>query len=155
MATPLKPLEPASTLVAPTHAKALDPKAVRPRTFEAAKTGALEAWLRSAIGDGALTIAEAALLSGGAVQENWRLRVTADGQPDRHWVLRTDASQRLSLSLDRAAEFQVIEAAFATGVPVGRGSTTRWCVAPVRGSAAPHSPSARRPATQPPADHPP
>jgi aminoglycoside phosphotransferase (APT) family kinase protein len=103
--------------VAPTHAKALDPKAVRPRTFDASKTGALEAWLRTALGNAKLQVTDAQLLSGGAVQENWRLAVNT-GPALATWVLRTDASQQLSLSLDRAAEFQVIEAAFAAGVPV-------------------------------------
>jgi aminoglycoside phosphotransferase (APT) family kinase protein len=99
------------------HDKALDPKAVRPRTFETSKTGGLEAWLRQALGVQQLRIADAQLLSGGAVQENWRLTVEQDGNL-QHWVLRTDANQRLSLSLDRASEFQVIEAAFAGGVAV-------------------------------------
>jgi aminoglycoside phosphotransferase (APT) family kinase protein len=105
-------------MAAPLHDKALDPKAVRPRTFEAAKTGALETWLGQALGASGLRISDAQLLSGGAVQENWRLDVERDGQPRQQWVMRTDANQRLSLSLDRAAEFQVIEAAFAGGVPV-------------------------------------
>jgi aminoglycoside phosphotransferase (APT) family kinase protein len=104
--------------VAPAHDKALDPKAVRPRTFDPAKSGGLEAWLMSALGAKQLRITDAQLLSGGAVQENWRLAAALDGQPPQIWVLRTDANQRLSLSLDRAAEFQVIEAAFAAGVPV-------------------------------------
>jgi aminoglycoside phosphotransferase (APT) family kinase protein len=98
--------------------QALDPKAVRPRTFEPAKTGALEAWLTQALGAKQLRITTAQLLSGGAVQENWRLTVEVDSQPHQTWVLRTDANQQLSLSLDRAAEFQVIEAAFAATVPV-------------------------------------
>jgi aminoglycoside phosphotransferase (APT) family kinase protein len=103
---------------APLHDKALDPKSVRPRTFEPSKTGALEAWLRQALGASQLRLTGPQLLSGGAVQENWRIDVGQDGQPNQHWVVRTDANQRLSLSLDRAAEFQVIEAAFAQGVPV-------------------------------------
>jgi aminoglycoside phosphotransferase (APT) family kinase protein len=105
-------------MAAPLHDKALDPKAVRARTFEPAKTGALEAWLTQALGAKQLRITDAQLLSGGAVQENWRLAVDVDSQPGQTWVLRTDANQRLSLSLDRAAEFQVIEAAFEGGVPV-------------------------------------
>jgi aminoglycoside phosphotransferase (APT) family kinase protein len=114
-------------MATPQHDTALEsptlkPKAVRPRTFEPAKTGALEAWLAQALGASQLRITDTQLLSGGAVQENWRLTVeldgTRDGAPTQHWVLRTDASQRLSVSLDRASEFQVIEAAFAGGVPV-------------------------------------
>jgi aminoglycoside phosphotransferase (APT) family kinase protein len=109
-------------MAAPLHDNALDPKALtpkalRPRTFEPAKTGALEAWLTQALGAKQLRVTDAQLLSGGAVQENWRLAVELNGQPHQ-WVLRTDANQRLSISLDRAAEFQVIEAAFASGVPV-------------------------------------
>ena len=103
---------------APLHDKALDPKAVRQRTFEPSKTAALEVWLSQALGASHLRITDAQLLSGGAVQENWRIEVARDDQPPQPWVLRTDANQRLSLSLDRAAEFQVIEAAFAHGVPV-------------------------------------
>jgi aminoglycoside phosphotransferase (APT) family kinase protein len=105
--------------------KALDPKAVRPRTYDRSKRSGLQLWLRTALGMPHLVIMDEKLLSGGAVQENWKLRVDVvpagpgkDPAPDEHWVLRTDASQRLSLSLDRAAEFQVIEAAFAHAVPV-------------------------------------
>jgi aminoglycoside phosphotransferase (APT) family kinase protein len=108
--------------VTPEHSKALDPKAVRPRTYSDGKRAALQGWLRTALGQPQLTIAAETLLSGGAVQENWRLQVVADssktGAATESWVMRTDANQRLSLSLDRAAEYQVIEAAFATGVPV-------------------------------------
>jgi aminoglycoside phosphotransferase (APT) family kinase protein len=116
--------------VTPEHSKALDPKAVRPRTYSHDKRAALQGWLRTALGQPQLTITAETLLSGGAVQENWRLQVVPDsGQPGgksggkpetsaESWVMRTDANQRLSLSLDRAAEYQVIEAAFASGVPV-------------------------------------
>ena len=55
------------------------------------------------------------------MQENWRLEVEVAGGPraGRHtWVLRTDAAQRLAMSLDRETEFAVLQAAFAAGVPV-------------------------------------
>ena len=101
-------------------ADALDPKQIRPRTFDASKTDALNAWLSQAL-DGSVAIIAAELLGGGAVQENWRIDVTGHGgaRAGTHtWVMRTDAAQRLSLSLDRAAEFAVLKAAHASGVPV-------------------------------------
>jgi len=52
----------------------LDPKAVRPRTFEASKSGVLAAWLSEAVG-APVTLTAAGLLGGGAVQENWRIDV--------------------------------------------------------------------------------
>ncbi len=64
-------------------------------------------------------IAAAKLLDGGAVQENWRLDVAVNGEMAT-WVMRTDADQRLSLSLDREAEFAVIAAVAKTGVPVAK-----------------------------------
>ncbi len=98
----------------------LDPKQVRQRTFDPSKTGGLNAWLSQTLG-GAVTITAAALLGGGAVQENWRLDVTVDGGPHtgaHAWLMRTDAAQRLALSLDREAEFAVLVAAHAAGVLV-------------------------------------
>ncbi len=101
-------------------ADALDPKQVRPRTFDASKTDALSAWLSQALA-GSVAVTAAFLLGGGAVQENWRIDVQVDGGPragSHTWVMRTDAAQRLSLSLDREAEFAVLKAAHASGVPV-------------------------------------
>ena len=42
-----------------------------------------------------VTITQATLLSGGAIQENWRLRARVDGGAhagEALWVLRTDAA---------------------------------------------------------------
>ena len=61
------------------------------------------------------------LLSGGAVQENWRLDVAVADGPyagDQSLVLRTDAAAVISMSLDRASEFAVLQAARAAGVAV-------------------------------------
>jgi aminoglycoside phosphotransferase (APT) family kinase protein len=93
----------------------------RQRTFDAAKTATLEAWLRSALDAPSLAIARAELLGGGAVQENWRIDVVIDDGPragPNRWVLRTDAAARLSVSLDRSAEFAVLKLAFDAGVRV-------------------------------------
>lgn len=78
---------------------------------------ALTAWLRAATGWADLAIGGMALLSGGAIQQNWRLDATAGGRVHA-WVLRTDAPATLAASRSRAEEFQLLKAAFATGVTV-------------------------------------
>lgn len=83
----------------------------------------LAAWLASAVSASHVDIRAAARLSGGAVQENWRLDVSVADGPlvgEHTWVLRTDAIARIAVSLDRAAEFKVLEAAHAAGVKVAR-----------------------------------
>ena len=80
----------------------------------------MSAWLSLALNSRS-TVTAAALLGGGAVQENWRIDVSVDGGPragTHTWVMRTDAAQRLSFSLDRETEFAVLKAAYASGVPV-------------------------------------
>lgn len=54
-------------------------------------------------------------MSGGAVQENWALDVTLDGEP-RRWVLRTDARAVVRESQTRAQEFAVLRIAHAANV---------------------------------------
>lgn len=84
-------------------------------------SAALTQWLAGEIGASKVAIAAAERLSGGAVQDNWRLDVdVADGprQGRQVWVLRTDAAARLALSLDRVTEAAVIGAAHAQGVKV-------------------------------------
>ena len=80
-------------------------------------------WLAQATSAEHLVVERASLMSGGAVQQNWRLDVTVTGGPltgTHAWVLRTDAAAPLSVSLDRVAEFRCIEAAQAAGVKVAR-----------------------------------
>jgi aminoglycoside phosphotransferase (APT) family kinase protein len=82
---------------------------------------ALGAWLANEIGAERVTVVEAALLAGGAVQQNWRLDVEVIGgtRDGKHaWVLRTDAAASLDVSLDRLSEFLCIEAAHRAGVKV-------------------------------------
>lgn len=95
--------------------------ATRPRTVDPDNLAALESWLADAVGASALTVDKADLLSGGAVGENWRLSVSAEGgrhAGDHQWVLRTDAHSRVPMSLNRAQEFACLLAAHAAGVPV-------------------------------------
>ncbi len=90
--------------------------ALQPDSF-----AALGAWLASELGAERVAIVEAALLAGGAVQQNWRLdvEVTGGARAGKHvWVLRTDAAASLDVSLDRLSEFRCIEAAHRAGVKV-------------------------------------
>ncbi len=57
------------------------------------------------------------LLSGGAIQQNWRLDARIDGVPQT-WVLRTDAATTLGVSRSRAHEYSLLQAAFSAGVTV-------------------------------------
>ena len=91
------------------------------RRIDAAAIGALGAWIAAEVGASRVDVTAASRLAGGAVQDNWRLGVdVADGprQGVHAWVLRSDAAARLSLSLDRATEYAVIERAQAAGVKV-------------------------------------
>ena len=75
--------------------------ATRPRTLDPTNLDPLATWLAGAIGASRVEIARAELLSGGAVQENWRIDVTVDGGPRagaHSLVLRTDAAARLSMA---------------------------------------------------------
>lgn len=95
--------------------------AARSRTLDPDKLGALAAWLAGVLDARRIAFAEATLLGGGAVQENWRLVADVEGGPRegrQHWVLRTDAVARLSMSLDRTGEFGVLMAAHAAGIAV-------------------------------------
>lgn len=86
-----------------------------------ARRAALAHWLARELAAETVTISGAALLTGGAVQQNWRLEATVTGgaHAGAHvWVLRTDAAAVLSVSLDRVAEFRCIAAAHAAGVKV-------------------------------------
>ena len=76
----------------------------------------LAAWLTRAEA-APVAIIRMAMLSGGAVQQNWALDVSVDGM-EQHWVLRTDNAAVLSVSLSRTAEFALLRAAFEAGVAV-------------------------------------
>lgn len=85
------------------------------------RISAVAGFLSHALGADHVEISGADRLSGGAVQENWRLDVAVAGGPragEHRWVLRTDAAARLPVSLERTQEFRVLEAAFAAGVTV-------------------------------------
>ncbi|MCL4764599.1 MAG: phosphotransferase family protein [Hyphomicrobiaceae bacterium] len=95
--------------------------ATRPHTLDPANLDALATWLAGVLEARSVRFGGASLLSGGAIQENWRLVADVEGGPrqGRHdWVLRTDAVARLTMSLDRTGEFGVLKAAHAAGVAI-------------------------------------
>lgn len=76
----------------------------------------LAAWLTAAA-RAPVSIEAMALLSGGAVQQNWALDVLRGSARER-WVLRTDNAAVLAVSLPRTAEFALLRAAHVAGVTV-------------------------------------
>lgn len=77
---------------------------------------ALCAWLSARAG-AEVALARRVRLSGGAIQQNWRLDVTLGGEAQA-WVLRMDAAATLSVSRSRMEEFALLRAAFAAGATV-------------------------------------
>lgn len=89
--------------------------------LDEAKIRTLAPWLAGEIGAERVSVSKAALLAGGAVQQNWQLDVEVAGGPRagaHAWVLRTNAAASLDVSLDRISEFRCIEAAHKAGVRV-------------------------------------
>lgn len=85
------------------------------------RTEDLAAYLVAAIQAEQVRIEGLALLSGGAIQENWKLTLVSDGGTlaGRHdLVLRTDSRSSLDVSLGRAQEFALLKAAEGAGVTV-------------------------------------
>lgn len=80
------------------------------------RRAALAAWLTAAAGQ-PVGIDDAALLSGGAIQQNWALDVRRGDAAER-WVLRTDNPTTLAVSLPRSAEYATLRVAHAAGVTV-------------------------------------
>jgi aminoglycoside phosphotransferase (APT) family kinase protein len=78
--------------------------------MDEARRNALAAWL-------GVEITAMSLMSGGAIQQNWKLDAVRDGVPQA-WVLRTDAAATLAVSRSRVEEFHLLKAAFAAGVTV-------------------------------------
>jgi len=81
--------------------------------------GQLESFLAAAAAAERATIKDLKLLSGGTLQENWRLDAVLQGGPEkgaRTFVLRASRAAADPLSLDRTQEFAVMKAAFEAGV---------------------------------------
>lgn len=82
---------------------------------------AVARFIEGQAGASRVQVHEAVRLSGGAIQQNWRLHVQIDGGPHagmQALVLRTDAPSGVAVSLGRAQEFALLRAAFGAGVTV-------------------------------------
>lgn len=79
------------------------------------------AWVQGELGAARVTCRDVTKLSGGAIQENWRLAVQiTDGlyEGEHSLVLRTDAPSSVAASNHRWQEFRLLQTAFSLGVPV-------------------------------------
>lgn len=81
---------------------------------------ALEEFLRRETGAQRVAITATKLLSGGSIQQNWRVHAELDGAcgPTLDVVVRTDAPSGVEGSHGRVEEFALLKAAFAAGVTV-------------------------------------
>lgn len=80
----------------------------------------LEVWIARQSG-GRAQVNDLKQLSGGAIQENWRLKLDLEGGdwPGSHdLVLRKDAPSNVAVSHDRPEEFAILKAAHDAGVTV-------------------------------------
>ncbi|MEO0730352.1 MAG: phosphotransferase family protein, partial [Pseudomonadota bacterium] len=96
---------------------------VRKRTLDPEDLADLRSYLAFALKSERVDVPRAELLSGGAVQENWRLQLdvaTGDHRGLHDVVLRTDAQARVPISLDRTGEYRVLKAAHGAGVTVAQ-----------------------------------
>jgi len=81
----------------------------------------IERFLLESSGANSVRIDDARLLSGGAIQENWKLLAEFHGGPHagpQALVLRSDAPSGVAVSHTRAQEFALLRAAFEAGVTV-------------------------------------
>ncbi len=90
---------------------------------EIAWRGALTRWLAAEFSASGAEIRDIAPLSGGAIQENWRLHCAFAGgreAGERCYVLRKDARSTIAASRSRFQEFALVRAAREGGVTVPR-----------------------------------
>lgn len=81
----------------------------------------LEPCLAEALSAKTVRIMHAALLTGGAIQENWAIDLEVDGGPHAgtvQAVLRTDSQTGVAVSHGRVQEFHLLQAAWQAGVTV-------------------------------------
>lgn len=82
---------------------------------------ALSGWMTERLGAGSVRLATPSKMSGGAIQENWKLDAEVTGGAHAGslaLVLRTDAPSGVSVSHPRAHEFALLMAAYAAGATV-------------------------------------
>lgn len=81
----------------------------------------LQNWLASKAGADCVEIIDAKPLTGGAIQENWRLKCLVTRGPNEEltqYVLRSDAQSIVATSLSREQEFRVLKVVHDAGVLV-------------------------------------
>lgn len=81
----------------------------------------LESWLKTVASADAVEIIAMKTLTGGAIQENWKISCLIEGGTEageQHYVLRCDALSGISDSLSRSQEFKILKTVFAAGVTV-------------------------------------
>ena len=83
-----------------------------------ARLEALAGWIAAKLGVPSARIDEARLLTGGAIQENWRLACRIGDDQERRFVLRRNAAATIGSSRSLAQEFAALSAAHAAGVTV-------------------------------------
>jgi aminoglycoside phosphotransferase (APT) family kinase protein len=79
----------------------------------------LARYIAAAAGAQRASVERAELLSGGAIQQNWRLDVLVD-ERSHEFVLRTDGRSSLEMSHTRGHEFALLMVAHKVGVTVAR-----------------------------------
>jgi aminoglycoside phosphotransferase (APT) family kinase protein len=86
-----------------------------------AQQQAIEQFIAGQTGAYRAVIVSAEILTGGAIQENWLLKLRLEGSRFEELlecVLRCDATSGVAVSHTRAQEFALLKAAFAAGVTV-------------------------------------
>src|SRR4029079_11169210 len=89
--------------------------------FPPFEDGLLARFLAKASGASNVELSAPALLSGGAIRENWGFDAEFVGGPfagRQHLVLRTDGATGIPSSLGRIEEFRMLQAAHGAGVTV-------------------------------------
>jgi len=81
----------------------------------------LQSWLANVAAADKVEIESARPLTGGAIQENWRVECVIVGGPHsgrQGFVIRSDASSSVDSSLSRSEEFKILGVAHSAGVTV-------------------------------------
>jgi len=81
----------------------------------------LQSWLTSVSAAKKVEIESVKPLTGGAIQENWRVECIVDSGPHsghQGFVIRSDAASSVDSSLSRSEEFKVLSVAHSAGVTV-------------------------------------
>ena len=81
----------------------------------------LQNWLATVASADLVEITDVKPLTGGAIQENWRLECKIKGGPNaglQRYVLRSDALSVVASSLSRSQEFRVLKLVHSVGVTV-------------------------------------